>query len=447
MRDPPVDALRAALAEGLLRDAGLRRAYADLRETCGCAIDPRHAERDLARLLARLPEGETPVSARFEAVLARLPSVELSVQPKHPHPTLHLGGDSNGLHQDGLFVASLGGPSQGGGPSAQLLAQGLEALLRSELGLSLRDARVLDPWAGDGALLAALRGAACYGNVADIVAYASAVRRLGEGICLADSFRLPERTPTPGFAFSDDENTERIALQQTTDFAVVVSDLREATTPDVRARRRVREAYGEGMGAVRWMTDRLAARGIVAFLSDGAFIDAPSMAGMRAALEREFGHVAHVVLGEGLALTFLVRGGSRRGIFLVEGSAPHPLPPSTWEETPQDSAGTVFSFPPSADPPGGERGDGWRELEPTPSHVWRTEILAPEWAEFVALVGERGAVFAGENAGAPDGRDASAPGAKGARRVMRRPFSPHGASSTASRVESPGPQRSRRSSS
>lgn len=236
-----------------------------------------------------------------------------------------------------------------------------------------------------------LAGAAGHGNVADPAAYASAVERVGERICLADSFRLPERDPTPGFSFSDDENTERITLQQSVDFEVVVSDLRNATAPDARARRRVRETYGEGLAAVRWMSDRLASRGIVAFLSDGAFIDEPSMAGMRSALEREFGRIDHVVLGESRGLTFLVRGGRRGPIRYGHAAA---------------SFGEVE----------------WRELEPTPAHVWRTEILAPEWPGFLPLVGERGAIFASENAGAPDGRDAPGPGAKGARRVMRQPY-------------------------
>ena len=377
MRDPLVDALRAALAEGSAHDAALRRAVADLRETCAFALDPRHAERDLARLLARsslVRDVASPVAARFEAVWSRLPSECLESAAR-----------------------AQGHPSAAASP---LLAEGLESLSRSELGMALCEMRVLDPWAGDGALLAPLGAAERFGNVADPADYA---RALPEGtVCLADSFNLPGRDPTPGFAFSDDENTERIALQQATEFEIVASDLRGVPPPDPRARRRVRETYGEGLAAVRWMSDRLAPRGIVAFVSDGAFVDSPALAGMRGALEREFGGVWHVAPG----MTFLVRGGRRRGIFYAR-------TPVTPDPSPQEGRGET----PYAD-------IDWQELEPTPGHVWRTEILAPEWSGFLPLAGERGAIFGGENVGAPDGRDAPVAGAKGARRVMRQPFAP-----------------------
>ncbi len=375
VRDGRAEALRARLAERLPNDAALRKAYADLRETCAFAIDPRTAERDLARLLDRyLGSGgsDTPIGPRFEEVIARL-SFEESVRK-----------------------ASVGHASLPPGAAA-FIHDGVATLLREHLGLELRDVRVLDPWAGVGEITATIGARETYANEADPVRYACATRRVGRGTVFADSFRLPDRRPTPGFEFGGDENIARVGDEQSLPFPVVVGDLRIASRPDARALKRTKESWDEkaDVAPIRWMADRLSDKGVVAFVSDLPFIDEPTFAGLRAGLEQEFCRVVHLTLPNGLGITFLVRAGGGVRVLYAEAAT-----------VPETFAAV-----------------GWRELHPTETHVWRTEILRPEWTSFPPLAAARGAIFAETDAGLAEGTDAVVPGPK-ARRVLRLPFAP-----------------------
>ena len=380
MRDGRAEALGAAIAEGARQDAILRRAYADLRETCASAIDLRAPDRDLARLIARYLDADgaqTPIGPWFEAVLERLDGAVrgrcVREAPKGAyadHPTLPQGAGA-------------------------LLAEGAATLLREHLGIGLEAVWALDPWAGAGEIARTLGAREVYANAADPVGYARIARREGLTAVLADSFRLPERQSTRGFDFRDDENAARIGDEQALDFPVVATDLRLATRPDARAARRLKETWREGIAAVRWMADRLATKGVIAFLSEEALVDEPAFAGMRAGLAREFGLVAHLALPEGLGITFLVRGGGGGRILYAEPSTT----PSAFDAV------------------------EWRGLQPTETHVWRSEILRDEWSGFLPLVGARVAISTEEGGGSPDGADVAAPTPK-ARRVLRSPFVP-----------------------
>ncbi len=424
MRRPRREGLAEAFA-ARRDDPAFRRALADLRETCAFVVDPRHAERDLARLVERYAEApaDSPVSPRFEAVIHLL--------QRFDHGSSPLGGSAEGGDKKTVEPKSIGVASQvegregvcrehrpvwskgPGGNLETLLADGLRTLLAERL--SLPTANVLDPWAGDGRLIAALNAPIRFANVANPALYARAVARLGpafDGLCLADSFRLPPRVPTPGFDFSDDENNARVSRQQGTPFQAIVSDLREwGANPgapglalreaDGRQPARTRPQTGPNSRLarnlekrLRWMADRLAPKGILAFLSDGAFVDEPTGSDLRAWMEREFALVAHLALKPGQALTFLARGGAEGGIRYAEGE------PTSFAEI------------------------EWRELHPTERHVWRTEILRPEWATFLPLTQERGAVFGETPVPMPPGTDAPAPGRKGERRVLRNPLAP-----------------------
>lgn len=339
-------------------DEALRKAYADLRETCAYAIDPRQADRDLARLLVRYLDADAsamPVSPRFEAVLERLPPSERGgLSALRPRTSVR-----------SLIV---------------FLRDGIDTLLGKHLDVGLRQVWALDPWAGEGELAASLDAKELFANEADPVRYARMVSRVGKGAILADSFRLPERRLTPGFDFGADENVARVDDEQAALFAAVASDLRGDKDLE---------------GKVRWMAGRLAPRGVVAFLSGSAFVDEPAFAPLRAWLAREFGLVAHLRLPDDEGVSFLVRGAGGGRVLFAEAEDE----PSRFEEA------------------------EWRELHPTPAHVWRTEILREEWAGFLPLAQTRGAIFSQADAGLPDGEDAAGPGPK-TRRVLRRPFVP-----------------------
>lgn len=372
MRDGRAEALQKEIAERLRDDLLFRKAYAELRETCAFAVDPRTVDRDLARLIERyrsFPTHPSPISARFEAVLGSRsnegrPELEVSAAPAD------------------LALRSF-------------LNNGILTLLRDVLRLSVGEVRVLDPWAGAGELALGIQAHATYGNTPDPLRYGQMAARLGRGAVFAESFHLPERKPTPGFAFFEDENTARVDEEQTLQFEVVLSDLRGGSRPDARAQRRLKETWGGGVAAVRWMADRVAIRGVVAFLSDQEFVDEPAFAGMRAGLEREFGLVAHLALATGVGATFLVKGGGGKRILYAKADDA----PKSFDDV------------------------AWQSLEPTPTHVWRTEILRDEWASFPAIVGERGAIFRESGSGIADGLDTPVPAGK-ARKILRQPFVP-----------------------
>ena len=326
-------------------DPPFREAVADLQETLAYAFDPRKADRDLAHLLRRYAEGpgDPILGPRFEAVLDLLPERGRPVRSRCPDA-----------------------PS--GEPLAPILLDGLRALLKTPL----EKIDVLDPWAGDGALVASLPRA--YALERDPLPFARLARL--PNAALADPFRLPARNGTPGFLFTDDENTERVARAQATAFRAILTDLRRAPGPFAKR--------------LRWVLDRLEPQGVVAFLSDGAFFDAPADAPLRATLERELALVLHLRLEE-VALTWLVRGPGRCRIRDADEAAPFDR-------------------------------IRWTEREPTERHVWRTEILRPEWPALPPLAVERGAIFAEASPGVPPGRDAPAGEAKGTRRVLTAPF-------------------------
>ena len=382
MRKGRAEALRAAVAERLRGDAEFRVAYADLRETCAFALDPRHADRDLARLMARYLDADgrdTPVSARFEAVVSRLhpKGVSEGRAEYDPNPSIWKSTPSRGTNSPDPSTQPL---SPGG--ERGFLADGVATLLRDHLRLELGAVAALDPWAGGGDIATALKARKVYANEADPLRYAALARVVGSGAVLGDSLRLPERRPTPGFDFCEDENIGRVDEEQATDFAVIASDLRRQGERGLQTR-------------LEWTIRRLAPRGVIAFLSDENWIDEPAFSPLRTILEREFGSVVHLALWDGTGLSFLVRGGGDpKKILYAEA-----------DEMPESFASVE-----------------WRELQPTATHVWRTEILHEEWAGFLPLAGERGSVFSQAHPGMPDGTDSPVPAAK-ARRVLRCPFS------------------------
>ena len=55
-----------------------------------------------------------------------------------------------------------------------------------------------------------------------------------------------------------------------------------------------KSAYDSYIRALRWASDRIGDNGIVAFVTNGNFIETPSMDGVRASLAKEFSSV-HVI--------------------------------------------------------------------------------------------------------------------------------------------------------
>lgn len=132
-----------------------------------------------------------------------------------------------------------------------------------------------------------------------------------EGIVLTDTFQLYEpRGELAEHAFP--ENNQRVKRQKAAPIRVVIAnppysaqqdsendnnqnldyphlDGRiRATYADRSSAGLVKNVYDSYIRAIRWASDRIAERGVVAFVTNGSFIDANNMDGLRACLASEF---------------------------------------------------------------------------------------------------------------------------------------------------------------
>ena len=134
-----------------------------------------------------------------------------------------------------------------------------------------------------------------------------------DGITFADTFNLAEGTGQ--FAEALPVNSERVRAQQRRDITVIVGNppwsvgQRNAidNNPNVsypRLKQRVRETYAAASHAtlkrslydsyklaIRWASDRIGEAGVVAFVTNGSFVDGNADGGLRACLAREFSDV------------------------------------------------------------------------------------------------------------------------------------------------------------
>ena len=216
--------------------------------------------------------------------------------------------------------------------------------LRDEFGRSLSDLgiHVLDPFAGTGIFLARLLqspelipdtvlerkyGAELWANEIVLLAYYIAAVSIEEafggrsaatgryepfrGIALTDTFNLlSRRDRLPGMWLPD--NSERVARQQAAPIQVIVGNppwsawqrSSRDDNPNVsypRLERRVAETYAVRSKAtlknslydtykmaIRWASDRLGERGVIALVTNGSWIDGNVDSGIRACLAEEF---------------------------------------------------------------------------------------------------------------------------------------------------------------
>ena len=150
-----------------------------------------------------------------------------------------------------------------------------------------------------------------------------------DGICLTDTFALNENDDTLQALFAD--NSERRTRQKELDIRVIVGNppwsagqrssadnnpnasyprLEDRIANTYAARSKVtnkNSLYDTYKMAVRWASDRIGKRGIVAFVTNGSWIDGNADSGVRACLAEEFSSI-HVLNLRGNART----SGARR---------------------------------------------------------------------------------------------------------------------------------------
>jgi predicted helicase len=272
-------------------------------------------------------------------------------------------------------------------PIVDFMVRSVDALLQKEFGRGLADpgVHVLDPFVGTGNfILRVMRHLAEEGkrsrlpgkyaaelhcNEVMLLPYYIAAMNIEheyyeltgqyapfEGICLVDTFDLAEGIQPSLFA---PENTERVQRQQAADITVVIGNPpynawqvnendnnRNRSYPVID--RRVSQTYAASSNATnknalsdpyvkafRWASDRIGEEGIVAYVSNGSFVDDLAFDGMRQELAADFDEIyvldlggnvrknpklsgtTHNVFGiqVGVAVTFLVRKRKQATLF------------------------------------------------------------------------------------------------------------------------------------
>ena len=232
-----------------------------------------------------------------------------------------------------------------------------DQVLRDEFGRSLsdQDVHVLDPFTGTGTFLVRLLQSGLirasdltrkyreelHANEIVLLAYYIAAVHIEEafhgrldpgsdyepfnGIVLTDTFNLHTKR-TEGFPRTwMPDNSERVERQQKTPIQVIIGnppwsagqrtaadenpnvsypelEKRVAETYTVRSKATLKKLYDTYKMAIRWATDRIGDQGVIAFVSNGSWIDRSVDTGMRACLVEEFSSI-HVVNLRGDART------------------------------------------------------------------------------------------------------------------------------------------------
>ena len=185
-----------------------------------------------------------------------------------------------------------------------------------------------------------------------------------DGICLTDTFQLSESSHNDLFSDVFQENSARVKKQQETPVRVIIGNppysvgqdsaddnAKNISYPRLESRiastyvkatpdkgRTVQALYDSYIKAFRWASDRIPDKegGIVAFISNGAWLDSNSGEGFRRCIEKEFSSIyvlnlrgnartsgeqrrkeAGCVFGDGsrtpISITLLVKNPSKRG--------------------------------------------------------------------------------------------------------------------------------------
>jgi predicted helicase len=219
-----------------------------------------------------------------------------------------------------------------------------EAALRKHFGTGLTDkgVQIVDPFTGTGTFIVRLLQSGLikpedlahkyqheiHANELVLLAYYIAAiniessyhalvneYRSFDGIVLTDTFQMGENGKQQGFEGFSPENSERVNRQRQQEIRVVMSNPPYSAqqdsendnnqnlsypTLDDRIRKSyaaqsnaklVKNLYDSYIRAIRWASDRIPAKGIVAFVTNGSFLAANNMDGLRKCLTAEFSHL------------------------------------------------------------------------------------------------------------------------------------------------------------
>jgi predicted helicase len=356
-------------------------------------------------------------------------------------------------------------------PIVDFMVRSVEEVLKAEFGRSLSDkgVHILDPFVGTGNFITRVMKEIrtsklphkykeeLHCNEIMLLPYYIAsmniehayLDRMGEdkyesfeGICLVDTFELAEPKQA-GFEFMAEGNTERIRRQKKAPIFVVIGNppynMGQKKENDQNKNRkykhmdaRVKETYSKlskatlrnklgdpYVKAFRWASDRIRAGGVVALVTNSAFIDRRAYDGMRRCLRNDFDKIYVIDLGGdvnanpklsgtvhnvfgiklGVAITLLVKKtdhdtSSKGQVFFVSmGTA--------WTKEEKYAQLGAWTTIPNVQ---------WRKINPNKKETWLTEESDSSFNDKIPLSPSAGtnAIFANHSLGISTNRDHTA---------------------------------------
>ncbi len=256
-----------------------------------------------------------------------------------------------------------------------------------------------------------------------------------EGICLVDTFELAEDRQLPLFA---PENTQRVEAQKNTPMFVIIGNppynVGQVNDSDNNRNRkypamdaRVAETYAKDskaklksklydpyVKAIRWASDRIGEKGVVAFVTNNSFLDGVAFDGMRKHLADDFDAIYILDLGgnarKGLkasdANVFGIRVGVSINLFVKNGWAMNR--PTTnrggsvsarifyYRTDDQWNKKRKFDF---LNEYGHIGNVDWQTICPDARHTWLTEGLHAEFETFIPMGSQEAKAGKGEAVG------------------------------------------------
>ena len=326
-------------------------------------------------------------------------------------------------------------------PIVDFMVKSVEQILRSEFDTSLSDrgVHIIDPFVGTGnfivRIMREIRKTALpdkytrelHCNEIMLLPYyvasmniehefyqATGTYQPFEGICLVDTFELAEERQLPLFV---PENTMRLENQKKTPMFVVIGNppynAGQVNENDNNKNRkyqtldkRVAETYtGDShatskkplsdpyVKAIRWASDRIGEKGIIAFVTNNSFLDSTAFDGMRKHLTDDFDAMYLLDLGGNVRKNPKLSG-TTHNVFGIQVGVCINL--FVKKENNKDSPNSIFYARVDEswrkenkyhylDSKGQYQNIEWQPVKPDNNHTWLTEGLRSEFENFIPL--------------------------------------------------------------
>ncbi|MCJ7655391.1 MAG: N-6 DNA methylase [Dehalococcoidia bacterium] len=327
-------------------------------------------------------------------------------------------------------------------PIVNFMVKSVAHILEKEFGCSLsdEDVHILDPFVGTGSfIVSAMRSMQrsklpckykndIHCNEVMLLPYYIASMNIEhqyyeliglydpfEGICLVDTFELAEGKQ---LSLLTEDNTARVERQQKAPIFIIIGNppynAGQVNENDNNKNRkypaidkRVSQTYGKGsratllrklndpyVKAIRWASDRIGDKGIVALVTNSSFIDSVTFDGMRSCLERDFDTIYVLDLGGNVRKNPKLSG-TTHNVFGIQVGVSINILVKRQTDEPQRQADIYYtrldefwrkeerySFLNEKQDSGNIK---WNKIQPDAKHNWLAEGMHKEFESFVPM--------------------------------------------------------------